>query len=55
MLSETDRKILSELQRDASITSQELGALVNLSPLQANRKRLRLQAEGYITGCPRWG
>ena len=51
MLSETDRKILSELQRDASVTSQELGALVNLSPSQANRKRQRLQAEGYITGC----
>ncbi|WP_166416033.1 Lrp/AsnC family transcriptional regulator [Cochlodiniinecator piscidefendens] len=46
----TDSRLLSALQRDAHLTAQELGELLNLSPSQAGRRRQRLEAEGYITG-----
>ena len=50
MLDETDKRLLAELQKDAHLTAQELGAALNLSPSQAGRRRQRLEAEGYITG-----
>ena len=48
MLSKTDHLILSSLQKDASVTAQELGQALGLSPSQAQRRRQRLEAEGYI-------
>lgn len=58
MLDRTDSQLLSALQKDAQLTSQELGALLHLSPSQAGRRRQRLEAEGYIEAyraklCPR--
>ena len=48
MLDDTDKRLLSALQRDAQMTSQELGEALNLSSSQAGRRRQRLEAEGYI-------
>ena len=48
MIDETDARILSLLQQDATITAADLGARVNLSPSQAARRRARLEAEGYV-------
>lgn len=48
-LDETDKRLLAALQRDAHLTSQELGERLNLSPSQAGRRRQRLEAEGLIT------
>jgi len=48
MLDQTDTKLLSALQKNAQLTAQELGELLNLSPSQAGRRRQRLEAEGYI-------
>ena len=48
MLDETDKKLLSALQRDAQLTAQQLGEQLNLSPSQAGRRRQRLEAEGII-------
>lgn len=45
-----DARLLTEIQRRADITTQELGDLVALSPSQAARRRARLEAEGVITG-----
>ncbi|KIC07833.1 AsnC family transcriptional regulator [Leisingera sp. ANG-M1] len=50
MLDPTDTKLLAALQKDAHLTAQELGELLNLSPSQAGRRRQRLEAEGYIQG-----
>jgi len=50
MLDETDTRLLAALQKDAHLTAQELGEVLNLSPSQAGRRRQRLEAEGYITG-----
>ena len=50
MLSKTDHLILSSLQQDASMTAQELGQALGLSPSQAQRRRQKLEAEGYISG-----
>ncbi|MCV2871543.1 Lrp/AsnC family transcriptional regulator [Defluviimonas sp. WL0050] len=47
-LDETDSRLLAALQRDAHLTSQELGEELNLSPSQAGRRRQRLEAEGLI-------
>ena len=38
------------LQRDATLTAQDLGAVLNLSPSQAARRRQRLEQIGIITG-----
>lgn len=46
----TDAKLLSEVQRRADITAQELAERLNLSPSQCARRRARLEAEGYIAG-----
>ena len=45
-----DSLILRALQKDAQLTAQELGEIVNLSPSQAGRRRARLEAEGLVTG-----
>jgi DNA-binding Lrp family transcriptional regulator len=50
MLDEMDTRLLAELQCDALITAEVLGARLNLSASQAGRRRQRLEAEGYITG-----
>lgn len=50
MLDETDTRLLAALQKDAHLTAQELGVLLNLSPSQAGRRRQRLESEGYIQG-----
>jgi DNA-binding Lrp family transcriptional regulator len=36
------------LQKNAQLTAQQLGEMLNLSPSQAGRRRQRLEAEGYI-------
>ncbi|KXF91288.1 Lrp/AsnC family transcriptional regulator [Phaeobacter inhibens] len=48
MLDITDQKLLSALQKDAHLTAQQLGELLNLSASQAGRRRQRLEANGYI-------
>ncbi|MDE4133726.1 Lrp/AsnC family transcriptional regulator [Phaeobacter sp. QD34_3] len=50
MLDPTDTRLLAALQKDAHLTAQELGELLNLSASQAGRRRQRLEAEGYIQG-----
>lgn len=49
-LDETDSRLLAALQRDAHLTAQELGEMLNLSASQAGRRRQRLEAEGLIAG-----
>ena len=49
MLDQKDREILAALQENAMLTSEALGARVNLSPSQAARRRQRLEAQGTIT------
>ena len=49
-LDEVDSQLLTEVQKDAVLTAQELGDRLNLSPSQAGRRRQRLEADGYITG-----
>jgi len=50
MIDETDHRLLAALQRDAHLTTQELGERLNLSPSQAGRRRQRLESDGYIQG-----
>ncbi len=50
MLDDTDKKLLAALQKNAHLTAQQLGEILNLSPSQAGRRRQRLEAEGYIQG-----
>ncbi|MDZ4094771.1 MAG: Lrp/AsnC family transcriptional regulator [Paracoccaceae bacterium] len=50
MLDAVDSRLLAEVQRNALLTAQDLGARLNLSASQAGRRRQRLEAEGYITG-----
>jgi DNA-binding Lrp family transcriptional regulator len=45
-----DFKLLDALQRDASRTNAELGAVVGLSGSQISRRRERLEASGAIRG-----
>lgn len=49
MMDPTDLRILAEIQKNALISAQDLGAAINLSPSQAARRRARLEAEGYVT------
>ena len=51
MLDETDRRLLRALQKNALLTAQELGELLNLSPSQAGRRRQRLEREGIFQGA----
>jgi DNA-binding Lrp family transcriptional regulator len=48
-LDQMDRNILAELQKDARLTSHELGQRLGLSASQAGRRRQRLESEGIIT------
>jgi DNA-binding Lrp family transcriptional regulator len=50
LLDDLDSRLLSEVQKDAMLTAQELGERLHLSASQAGRRRQRLEAEGYITG-----
>ncbi len=50
MLDTLDMRLLSALQKNAHLTAQELGDVLNLSPSQAGRRRQRLEADGYIEG-----
>jgi len=50
MLNSTDTRLLAALQKDAHLTAQELGDMLNLSASQAGRRRQRLETEGYIQG-----
>ncbi|TKZ19267.1 Lrp/AsnC family transcriptional regulator [Shimia litoralis] len=50
MIDHTDARLLEALQKDAHLTAQELGEVLNLSPSQAGRRRQRLEAEGLIQG-----
>ncbi len=50
MLDDMDTRLLASLQKDAHLTAQQLGDILNLSPSQAGRRRQRLEAEGYIQG-----
>lgn len=43
-------RLLAALQRDATLTAQDLGERLNLSPSQAARRRQRLEQAGVITG-----
>ena len=47
-IDDTDKRLLAALQKDAHLTAEALGRLLNLSPSQAGRRRQRLEAEGYI-------
>ena len=50
MLDETDTRLLAALQKNAHLTAQQLGEMLNLSASQAGRRRQRLETEGYIQG-----
>ncbi|RUS60680.1 Lrp/AsnC family transcriptional regulator [Pseudorhodobacter sp. E13] len=50
MLDDLDARLLTELQKNAMLTAQELGERLNLSASQAGRRRQRLEAEGFILG-----
>ena len=50
MLDNTDSRLLAALQKNAHLTAQELGELLNLSPSQAGRRRQRLEASGIVQG-----
>lgn len=50
MLDSTDTRLLAALQKDAHLTSQQLGDMLHLSASQIGRRRQRLEAEGYIDG-----
>ena len=46
----TDKHLLAALQKDAHLTAEALGQILNLSPSQAGRRRQRLEAAGIIDG-----
>ncbi len=50
LLDDLDSRLLTELQKNAMLTAQELGERLNLSASQAGRRRQRLEAEGFILG-----
>lgn len=45
---ETDSRLLRAMQRNAHLTTQDLGQILGLSPSQAGRRRQLLENEGYI-------
>ena len=47
-LDDTDLRILEQLQRDASVTNQDLAAKVHVSPATCLRRTKRLVEEGLI-------
>ncbi len=50
MLDETDSRLLAAIQKNAQLSAQELGEILNLSPSQAGRRRQRLEASGIVQG-----
>ncbi len=50
MPDETDSRLLRAVQRNAHLTTQDLGEMLALSPSQAGRRRQFLENGGYITG-----
>lgn len=50
MLDSIDTRLLAALQKNAHLTAQQLGEMLNLSPSQAGRRRQRLEGDGYIQG-----
>ena len=50
MLDEIDKRLLDGLQKNAHLTAQELGEMLNLSASQAGRRRQKLESEGVIRG-----
>jgi len=48
MLDEIDKRLLDALQKNAHLTAQELGDMLNLSASQAGRRRQKLESEGVI-------
>ncbi|MHA3915368.1 Lrp/AsnC family transcriptional regulator [Halovulum sp. GXIMD14793] len=48
MLDDTDKRLLAAIQKNAQLTSQELGEALNLSASQAGRRRQRLEEQGLI-------
>ncbi len=50
MIDETDRRLLTLLQRDASLALEAIGDEVGLSRNACWRRVRRLEQEGYITG-----
>jgi Lrp/AsnC family leucine-responsive transcriptional regulator len=49
-LDETDRRLLTALQRRGRLSNTELSEAVNLSPSACHRRVQRLEREGYISG-----
>jgi DNA-binding Lrp family transcriptional regulator len=49
-LDDTDLALVTALQKDAHLTSERLGEMLNLSPSQIGRRRHRLETGGYIQG-----
>lgn len=49
-IEKTDRNLLAALQRDSTLTAQDLADTLHMSASQAGRRRQRLEADGYITG-----
>lgn len=49
-LDRTDRRILAALQKDSSISNQDLAEQVGLSPSPCSRRVKQLEEEGYIQG-----
>lgn len=45
-----DLRIVEVLQKNAHTTSQQLADILNLSPSQAGRRKLAIEAAGYISG-----
>lgn len=49
MIDYTDVRLLRELQKNAKLTTKELGDLINLSTSPTFERQRRLEREGYIT------
>ncbi|MGH6951491.1 MAG: Lrp/AsnC family transcriptional regulator [Vitreimonas sp.] len=49
-MTETDRRLLQALQRDASISQADLAEQVGLSPSLVSRRLARLKEEGVLRG-----
>ncbi len=49
-LDEIDRRILAELQRDATLSADQMSELINLSRNACWRRMRRLEDDGFITG-----
>lgn len=50
MIAPTDCLLLTAVQHDATMTAQDMGGALNLSPGQAAQRPQRPEGEGFITG-----